>query len=33
MEVIIKKNRNGRIGTCKLGFIDYFQMVNDLYEV
>lgn len=32
VEVIIEKNRNGRIGICKLAFQDYFQRFEDLYE-
>lgn len=32
VELIIDKNRNGRIGTCKLAFQDFFQRFDDLYE-
>jgi len=32
VEVIIEKNRNGRIGMAKLAFMDYFQRFEDLYE-
>jgi replicative DNA helicase len=31
-EVLIEKNRNGRIGTVKLAFLDYFQRFEDLWE-
>ena len=32
VEVIIEKNRNGRIGMARLAFLDYFQRFEDLYE-
>jgi replicative DNA helicase len=32
VEVLIEKNRNGRIGTVKLAFLDYFQRFEDLWE-
>jgi replicative DNA helicase len=32
VELIVEKNRNGRIGTVKLAFKDFFQRFMDLYE-